>query len=97
MIVQLTKPCWAGVANDLINTDATTGLYLNRECGAIIINPNNVPLNPSFIDGTSATIIYEAYGSAANCYICKIDLTTAITSRAYAVGAWSARAGLTYV
>jgi hypothetical protein len=51
---------------------------------------------PTFIDTTSATLVYEGYPAGSTLLICKIDLSTSIATRTYSTGAWADRATLTY-
>lgn len=51
---------------------------------------------PTFIDTTSATVVYEGYQSGSEFIICKIDLSTPIISRTWSTGDWADRSTLTY-
>jgi hypothetical protein len=51
---------------------------------------------PTIQDTTSETLVYEGYTAGNQLIICKIDLTTPIVTRKYAVGAWADRATLSY-
>jgi hypothetical protein len=53
-----------------------------------------VQAKPDYVDITSDTVIYEGYSNGTNYDICKIDLSTVIITRLWAVGTWANRASL---
>lgn len=82
-----------------IDTDtgniATVLTSLEKEAGQPSANTLRMAsAKADYVDTASGTIIYEGYYNGVNYNICKIDLSTDIITREWAVGDWDDRESL---